>query len=265
MADDVVEPDPREKIRDEELGRFWGQLVHPIGEHGLRNIEKIFQETTNFSDLTGRKTLNRMKSRTIPDEDEESVRLELMEESPNFNLAIERIYRLTCNDVARFLKKKHSFLTADDLGTAASEAYIELDQKIRERKIDLNQPLPKLLFTIANRRAIDLVRKRNKKREPKLDFMETVFMDTFTAHDWAKKQRSGESAIILERIRVYISSAPRLMKAVGEALLHLAPPSPQPEDLKAAVDEILGKPTTLSSVASTLSRLRADLRNLVKN
>jgi DNA-directed RNA polymerase specialized sigma24 family protein len=206
-----------------------------------------------------------MQPRTISDEDEESIRLELMDESPDYDLAIERIYGLTRNDVARFLKKKHPFLTVDDLGTAASEAYIELDEKIREQKIDLNQPIPRLLCTIANRRAIDIVRKRNKKREPKLDFMETVFMDTFTARDWAKKQKSGDSEIILEKIRVFISSAPPLMKAVGEALLHLAPPSPKPEDLKTAVDEILGKPSTLSSVASTLSRLRVELRNLLKN
>lgn len=206
-----------------------------------------------------------MKQQTIPDEDEEIIRLSLMEDSPDFDSAFERIYLLTRKDVARFLKKKHPFLTTDDWSTAASEAYIELDEKIRGRKIDLNQPLPKLIFTIANRRAIDLVRKRHRKHEPKLDFMETVFMDAFTARDWAKKQRSGESGVILEKIREYISAAPPLMKAVGEALLHLAPPSPKPEDLKASVEEILGKPTTISSVASTLSHLRADLRNLVKN
>lgn len=206
-----------------------------------------------------------MKSQTIPDEDEEIIRLSLMEESPDFESVIEQIYHLTKNDVAAFLRKKHSFFTSDDRGSVASVAYIELDKMLRERKVDLNRPIPPLLFTIVKRRAIDLVKKRNSKKEKVLEFKETDFMDTLTAHDWVKKQKSGDAEEIREKIREYIANAPPLTKAVGEALLHLAPPSPSPEDLKNEVDRILGKPTTGPSVSSTLSRLRRDLKSFIQN
>lgn len=208
--------------------------------------------------------LNLMKTQQV-DEEEESIRLLLMEDEPDIDQAIDRLYRHLKRGIVSFVDRKHPTLDTDDQVSVVNDAFAKLAASLKKDEVDLNVPLPPLLLTIADRTAIDLVRKRNRKGQPNLQFEEEKFMDTLTSLDWHRKKRRNEAKGILDEIRTHIASSSGLTKAVGEALLSLVPPRPSPEELLEAVEHITGKPTTLPSVSSALSNLRKDLRKIVTN
>lgn len=62
-----------------------------------------------------------------------------------------------------FLEKKRPCLPAEDAATAVHEAIIEIFKMAETRPKDLEKPLRPLLFTIADRRAVDLFRKQTRR------------------------------------------------------------------------------------------------------
>jgi DNA-directed RNA polymerase specialized sigma24 family protein len=62
-----------------------------------------------------------------------------------------------------FLENKRPYLSADDAATAVNDAIIEIFRMGETRPKDLEDPLRPLLFTIADRRAVDLWRKRSRR------------------------------------------------------------------------------------------------------
>lgn len=197
------------------------------------------------------------------EEEELDIRIQF-ESGEQRDEAMERLYKLMRPGLVSFLERKHVTLSIEDQLSVIHDSFNALNQKLVACRVDLNAPLPPLLLTMIDRKAIDLIRSRNGKRKPSIHFDEGKFMDAITALDWKRKNREGRAEEIMEQLRAFVATTSGLTKAVGEAMVHLIPPEPSPEELKEAVEGIIGKPTTISSVSSTLSRLRKELRTIIQ-
>jgi RNA polymerase sigma factor (sigma-70 family) len=121
-----------------------------------------------------------------------------------------------------FLENKRPYLPADDAATAVNEAIIEIFRMGETRPKDLESPLRPLLFTIADRRAIDLLRKQSRRIKSDDQITEDIgdaLRDTDTGNAWSDFCRESENkerlSDIKQEFNEFIVTLPKKQRLVA--------------------------------------------------
>ena len=122
--------------------------------------------------------------------------------------------RLMC-----FLEKKRSYIPWDDAATAVNNAFIELYEMACKGILDVDKPLRPLLFTIADRRAIDEFRRGRSTRRTDDELagdIGTALQGTDIASAW-RALCSTESLAkeIREEFHLFVGTLPKKQKLVA--------------------------------------------------
>lgn len=121
-----------------------------------------------------------------------------------------------------FLENKRPYLPAEDAATAIHDAVIEIYHMADTRPKDLEKPLRPLLFTITDRRAVDILRKRSRRIKSDDQITENIggaIAGTETGAVWRDFCSQRESKELLAEVnrefRSFIISLPRKQRLVA--------------------------------------------------
>jgi len=101
----------------------------------------------------------------------------------------------------KFLADRFSDLSSDDRASAVQDAFSVIYAKAVNRTLEVDSPLHPLLFTVAQRRAIDLRRMASCRIRPDVELTEEVgnyLAGTQTGQDWrlaVTLEKAGEVAV----------------------------------------------------------------------
>jgi DNA-directed RNA polymerase specialized sigma24 family protein len=126
-----------------------------------------------------------------------------------------------------WLENKHPLIPADDLATAVHNAFIEVYRMAEERPKALDDPLRPLLFTIADRRAVDEARKYLRRIRANDEIAKQIgeaLDGTDTGAAWRAFCTSNENhslgRAIREEFRAFAATLPRKQKLVAGVLVN---------------------------------------------
>lgn len=139
--------------------------------------------------------------------------------------AITGLFKRYKERLMAFLEHRHPVIPAEDLATAIHNAFIEIYRMADSRPKDLEEPLRPLLFTIADRRAVDEFRKYSRRVravDELAKHTETALDGTETGAAWRSFCTSSENnslaKTIQEEFRVFVKTLPKKQKLVAGVL-----------------------------------------------
>ena len=131
------------------------------------------------------------------DEDEVDLqaRIGLLGTSQEREQAVELLHGRFARPLMKFLKERFSDLNADERASAVQDAFLAVHDKATDGTLNVDEPLKGLLFTVANRRALDQRRRHSSRIRADQELNEHVgdyLKGTQTGRDW-------NLAVILEK------------------------------------------------------------------
>jgi len=160
--------------------------------------------------------------------------------------AIERAHQRFSRSLAAYIRERVApTLDGDEIATAVSETFCALARYAAEGKFYSTGALSTLLFTIARRKAIDILRKktRKKRRAGEDDHTMLPVTEVELGHDglsdddvavevtqklvrapeisdlWRTAADEARTNEIIRRFRLWIGTLPRLQRKVAECML----------------------------------------------
>jgi len=167
----------------------------------------------------------------LGDPTEEDIDLEiqvgLLGDEQERREAITKLFSRYKERLMCWLENKHPLVPSDDLATAVHNAFIEVYRMAEDRPKALDDPLRPLLFTIADRRAVDESRKylRRRRANDEIDKqIEAALGGTDTGAAWRAFCTSNENNLLASTIRkefrAFAAALPRKQKVVAGVLIN---------------------------------------------
>jgi DNA-directed RNA polymerase specialized sigma24 family protein len=139
--------------------------------------------------------------------------------------AVTKLFNRYKGRLMIFLENKRPYLPAEDAASAVHDAILEIHRMAEERPKDLERPLRPLLFTIADRRAVDLWRKQSRRIRSDDELTEDIgnaLAGTETGSAWREfcsVQDTGSLASeVREEFRAFVATLPKKQRLVAGVL-----------------------------------------------
>lgn len=133
--------------------------------------------------------------------------------------AVQKLFQRYRKRLMSFLEDKRPYIPSDEAATAVNNAFIELYEKACEGNLDLEKPIRSLLFTIADRRAVDEFRRYSATRrhdEEVVDQIALSLKGTDVGNAWRTFCTTGALAEeIREEFRRFVGTLPKKQKLIA--------------------------------------------------
>ena len=128
--------------------------------------------------------------------------------------------------VMKFLADRFADLSSDDRASVVHDAFIAIHGKAVDGTLDVDSPIHPLLFTVAQRRAIDLRRKASCRIRPDTEFTDEIsqyLAGTETGRDWRLLATLAKAEEVMEEFRNFVGTLKGQQKRVASVLADFLP------------------------------------------
>ena len=197
--------------------------------------------------------------------DEEEIRLLLMEDDQE--LAGKALAALLDEHRVRLrvmIRAKFAYFSESEIVDVFYETFRSLRTDLEAKKIDLNKPLPPLLYCVAYRRAQDLHRKRSAAKRNQIDYyadMAVILAEEGFSAQWSAMVRSGTAPQILEEFALLLPTLPRRQAAIAQAIKDAFPAALSLEELCEEVEKLTGERISIPAAKSARDEVRKKMRD----
>jgi len=149
-------------------------------------------------------------------------------------------------------------LRADELRDGYQDVMLAITQAAREKRYDANQPLLPFLFTLARRKAIDLVRKKTRKVgvEQVLDAITGALADTKVGEAWRIVAAKHDGQRMLDRFRNAVVRMPERQRLVASVMIDGFPDELSLQEIQEELHRRTGEQLTVVAVRSARREVR---------
>jgi DNA-directed RNA polymerase specialized sigma24 family protein len=206
--------------------------------------------------------------------DETEIVLKLIgthrEREDGLNLAYKKFGEI----VFRYVVSRAPGLPTASQKEATLEAFRVLHRLSSEPNFDIDKPLLPLLFTLANRKAIDLLRTLIRHRDfaERLDEDENLaaevakrLVGTDVGFEWKLAVSQERAKEIQERFRALIPTLPAVQQLVAQVMSDALPGDLKDNELADAIYALSGSRPTVVQVRSARAQVRQKFRAILKS
>ena len=210
------------------------------------------------------------KSVTAP-LDEDEVKLGFLGSPAERELAFEKLFRNYSRRIVAFIEQRYPGLPSDLSVDAMVESFRALYDDVENGSFDVDRPLEPYIFSIANRKAIDQLRKFG--RRPQLAELSededgcteiaAALAGTETGAAWSEVVQQAAANEIASRFKAFLADLPPVQRQVAQVLAEHFPAGLQHSEI---CDEILrrtGHRPTSIQVKSALKEIRRKFDSLL--
>jgi DNA-directed RNA polymerase specialized sigma24 family protein len=199
--------------------------------------------------------------------DDEAIRVRLMESNPiEQDRGFTDLYNHARRPLAEMLLDRFRALSSEDHAEIITKTFLDLHRSLKKNTVDLERPLAPLLFTIAARRAKDVLRAKSSQKRSHVDFYADV-SDVLSRENYSQEWRSfvsaGKSQEILDGFHQFIPSLSRLQLYVAQAIAHSLPDCPTNDELCDEVERLCGRRYSILSVKEARSEVSKKFRQFL--
>lgn len=140
--------------------------------------------------------------------------------------ATTKLYHRYKERLMIFLENKYPFLPAEDAASAVHDAFIEIFRMSETRPKDLEKPIRPLLFTIADRRTVDLLRKQSRRVKSDNRITEDIgeaLQGTETGNAWrdfcAQRENRELLSAVKQEFREFVGTLPKKQRLVAGVIM----------------------------------------------
>ena len=200
------------------------------------------------------------------DEDAEvEIKLLLLGKTDEVVEGFNRIDRILRKKVACWVRHRRPALHPQDLADVWQETLIDLHKMVVKEQFDADGSLTSLLCTIAERRAIDLIRKNGNTvtlDEEALAAVAASLRGTEIGMRWRALDRL-ERKEVLDSLGVWIRELPAKQRLVMQVFRDGYPETKKMKTLREQVSAASGEEETLASVKRALQEARKKLNEFL--
>jgi len=207
---------------------------------------------------------------TVSSEDQEldlRVRLGLLGSPPEREQAIDLLFSRFQRPVMKFLADRFTDLDADDRASALHDAFAAVYSKAEDGTLDVDSPLHSLLFTVANRKAIDLRRRASCRIRADVELTEEVgdyLVGTETGRDWSLAVVLGRTTEAIGEFRQFVTSLKGQQKRVASVMADFLPDWLTDQEIADEVFIRAQRKTTVMEVKGAKNALMTKFRTILK-
>jgi len=195
------------------------------------------------------------------------VRIGLLGTDEEREQAIKLLVSRFQRPVMKFLAGRFTDLSADDRASVVQDAFLAIHEKAVNRTLDVDSPLHPLLFTIANRRAIDLRRKASRRIRADAELTEEVgkyLAGTETGRDWRLAVTLDKADEIRDEFRKFVGTLKGQQRRVASVMADFLPDLLTDQEI---ADEVFVRSKmriTVMEVKGAKNALMAKFREIMK-
>lgn len=150
----------------------------------------------------------------------------LLGDSEEREAAVRRLFNRYGRPLMAYLRKKLPSLPAEDVASAVNDTFVAIFRKAEDGSLDVERPLKSLLFTIAKRRGVDLMRAKASRIPLDDQITEEIgstLEGTAIGNAWSAACETEKVAEIVEEFRRFVGTLPPQQKRVGSILADFLP------------------------------------------
>lgn len=167
----------------------------------------------------------------------------------------------------KFLADRFSDLPADDRASVIHDVFIAIHDKAVNRTLDVDSPLHPLLFTIAQRRAIDRRRMASCRIRPDVELTEEVasyLAGTETGRDWRLAVTLGKAGEVTVEFRQFVGMLKGQQRRVASVMADFLPDWLTDQEIADEVFVRTKLKITVMEVKGAKNALMAKFRGILK-
>jgi DNA-directed RNA polymerase specialized sigma24 family protein len=157
-------------------------------------------------------------------------------------------------------------LNSEELAQVYQEVLLNVWDAAREKRYDANQPLLPFLFTLAQRRAVDLIRKTRIRRKGELELLDEIaetLKDTRVGEAWQIVVKRDDGRKRLELMRRSIARMPRRQRQVAEVVIERFHEEPTHQDICDEIYKKTGEHLTVVMVKGAWREARKKIKEVL--
>jgi len=164
-----------------------------------------------------------------PKVDPEEISILLIGNQEEQNQAIFLINKHLHKSILYKIRQTGLSLSSEELLDVYQEVILNVLEAARGKRYDADQPLLPFLFTLAQRRAVDRIRKMHTRRENESELLDEIaeaLKDTSVGEAWQIVAKKDDGRRMQELMRRAISRMPRRQRQVAEVIIERFPEEP---------------------------------------
>lgn len=195
--------------------------------------------------------------------DTEEISILLIGDEAERKQAIELIDKHLQRAIARKIRYAAPGLPPDELLEVYGDVLLGVWKAAKEGRFDPDRPLLPFLFTLAQRKAYDRLRKRSrvqKAREELLDAVAERLAGTEVGAAWEEVVAREDGQRMNGIIRDTVARMPARQRQVASVVIECFPSIPTPQEIRQEIYETTGEQLTVVAVKRAWQEARAKLR-----
>jgi DNA-directed RNA polymerase specialized sigma24 family protein len=181
-------------------------------------------------------------------------------------LAQKEVFYRFAPAVAGYLAQKFIPLDPTTLEGCISTAFLQFFQRAERDDFDPDQACS-LLFTIADRRAADVLRTQKRGRMSFIDYLDDIqaaLENTEMGQAWNQAADRGETSEIIQLFKELVATLPREQQEVARAMVRGFPGQLTDQEICQSILDASGKSKTIAGVKRCRQEIRQKFDALLK-
>jgi DNA-directed RNA polymerase specialized sigma24 family protein len=207
----------------------------------------------------------------VPSADDEELdlqaRIGLLGTDEEREQAIALLFTRFERPLMKFLADRFSDLPSDDRASVIHYAFVAVHDKAVNRTLDVDSPLHPLLFTIAQRRAIDRRRMASCRIRADVELTEEVasyLAGTETGRDWRLVVTLGKAGEVKDEFRQFVGMLKGQQRRVASVMADFLPDWLTDQEIADEVFVRTKLKITVMEVKGAKNALMAKFRSILK-
>jgi DNA-directed RNA polymerase specialized sigma24 family protein len=195
------------------------------------------------------------------------VRIGLLGADEEREQAVKLLVARFQKPIMKFLAARFADLSSDDRASVVHDAFLAVHEKALDRTLNVDSPLHPLLFTIAQRRAIDVRRKASRRIRADAELTNEVgelLAGTETGRDWRLAVTLNKADEIRDEFRKYVGTLKGQQLRVASVMADFLPHWLTDQEIAEEVFARSKMRITVMEVKGAKNALMAKFREIMK-